>query len=63
MNNPVYELQQTVCDHCEGCTYFYVYNGSNEPDDPPYVSCKKNLFEYLHPECEWHDKNCELKQI
>lgn len=63
MNNPVYELQQTVFDQCRKCVYFKVYTGSIDPDDPPCVSCGKGEFEYLHPENEWHDKDCELKKV
>jgi len=53
----------TVIDQCKDCIYLKVYSGSSEPDDPPCISCKKDVFEYLDPECEWCDKECELKTI
>lgn len=55
--------QRTIFDHCNGCIHFQIYIGSSEPDDPSSVSCKKNIFEYLHPECEWDDDDCKLKEI
>lgn len=63
MMNPAYELQQTILDQCGNCVHLKLYRGSQAPDDPPVVSCGKDEFEFLHPECEWHDKECELKQI
>lgn len=63
MNNPVYELQQTVIEQCNKCIHLKVYTGSQEPDDPPFVSCGKGVFEFLDPECEWHDKECNLKKV
>jgi len=54
---------QTILEHCNKCIHFERYVGSNQPDDPACVSCKKGLFEFMCPEDEWGEEDCKLKEI
>ena len=70
MKNQGYEIQgqvqtpqRTVFDACNGCLHFNVYRGSNEPDDPPSVSCGIDIFDSEHPAVEWDGNECDLKEL
>lgn len=54
---------QTILDQCNGCIYLQVYTGSQSPDDPPCINCKKGIFDFECPGDEWEGEECKFKKM